>query len=153
MRNVVVSLALVAAMGCSSFMGDSPRTIGFNTENPWLEEPMLGAVEFWDAHGIPLRIAEQGQPNLLVTVQDMSEDIIGFCDCYDGRGIIAVSKTMEDKDLLDIKCLMSHEIGHAFGMMHVENASLMNPILHVDIVNDDCPWSDEDQAEFDRVVN
>ena len=54
--------------------------------------------------------------------------------------------------MIDNVCVLAHELGHAYGMDHVEEfKSLMHSFSTYDTETGECYWSVEDQKEFDRV--
>ena len=84
-----------------------------------------GAITLWNSRGIALaRISDL--PTIEIVFEEASEAFRGVYD--DERGVIHINSALTD--LAPLSIVIAHELGHAFGLLHVpasERVSVMNP--------------------------
>lgn len=150
MRLAFSILFFSSLLGCGA-----PPTQGYRLEavapqnTEWLVTATIEALEFWDEHGLELNVEPNGLPVLIN--DDLPEHALGQYgfDAFNEYGVsIRVVSGLEGY-ALGAKCVIAHEIGHAYGMDHVESeegTNLMNPVIT--LCGDECCWSKGDEAEF-----
>jgi hypothetical protein len=96
---------------------------------------ITGAIASWRAHGAP-ELGNASSTVLAIRFQSASPFFHGVYD--DADRIIYINDDLSDVDTLAI--VIAHEIGHAFGLVHVSpdaRPSVMNPGNLVVSTNDD----------------
>jgi hypothetical protein len=86
---------------------------------------MEGGQELWRDRGAPA-IGRRAGATLEVRFEPASGAFRGLYD--DSEGIIYINSELQDERVLSI--VVAHELGHAFGLVHVpasDRISLMNP--------------------------
>lgn len=148
LRKVVAgAVALLVAAGAAC--DDGIVTVTVDAEPAWLPPAAAGAVDFWQRQGVDeLVIGDAG--DVRVVVADAGDaDGNGRDDFANVTpGEIVLDDSVGDLDELSRKCILAHELGHTLGLEHVEAGLMSSP--HMGGV-DDCAWTDDDQAELDRV--
>lgn len=122
----------------------------------WVNQITYDAVDWWSGHGADIAISDTG------TLIDLgvfpSATKLGEFQTWTGaddRIVLAARMQIyvESGEPYATRfpvCVVAHEMGHMMGMEHVEDTdSLLSPIIHMS--NNDCLWSQYDQAEYDRM--
>lgn len=147
--------AILLISSCSAFVDETFFIQVPQDENEWVSVATNLSADFWLDHGPLIAVSDQPSP-LSVITKEMPPDRIAECDCLVGamRGTIHLDPdlgTSVHHNDETRRCVVAHEIGHAFGMNHVdEPGSLMNPVVSYD-TGDECWWSESDQEEFCEV--
>lgn len=102
-------------------------SVGEGTTAPELQAVLAGAALWNDRAATRLTLnCEAGGPVLPVEFEAAALAFQGLYD--DEHGIVFVNRRLEDRTAMTIT--VAHEIGHAFGLLHVSErtrASIMNP--------------------------
>lgn len=135
MRAILLSLLA----GCSAgdlvidetFDACAPLVLDAADADPDQRAGIADAVASWQARGVGLQIvvdgASPGAASIPVVFQDANPTFHGYYD--DELGVIYVNRAL-DADPAARAIAIAHELGHAFGLYHVdvdERESLMNP--------------------------
>lgn len=134
-------LVSLAAAGCGD--GEDPdfvirithdvcASIGVTTA-PEATEAQLAAIdralELWRAHGVPhaARVeASAAGAGATIEIRFEPGASISFGQYDDAAGVVYVNARLEDPESLTV--VVAHELGHAFGLLHVEDrTSVMSP--------------------------
>lgn len=107
-----------------------------------------GAIALWRAHGVRtismIHGGTAGEGTIELRFEAAAPPFYGLYD--DESGVVYINRAIEDLHPLSI--VIAHELGHAFGLPHVELAerdSLMNPGNRV------IPPNDADQAALEAL--
>ncbi len=104
---------------------------------------LQGGQDLWIDRGAPA-LGRRAGATLEVRFESASPAIRGLYD--DHEGVIYINSELTDPRVLSI--VIAHELGHAFGLVHVpasDRASLMNP------GNTSTPPTADDQAEIEAL--
>jgi hypothetical protein len=153
---VALGMAVACTGACSGVEPDHVMDIVFDVCEPFaVPSPdadavqragIASALELWREHGIAAAATTtpaDGMPVLEVRFAEASPVFRGIYE--DEEGVIYINRDIGDPETLAI--VMSHEMGHAFGLWHVsgdERVSVMNP-GNLDIA----PTSDDGLALVD----
>ncbi len=129
-----------------------------DSERPqWVDPAVRDALGVWDLHGIAIELTDHD--GVAIGVTELPGNHLGECqkvgkDIWLSEELERFVESEKPSDHRIPHCLVAHELGHMLGMNHVEGVSLMNGNVKVVRQGDVavCPWSDEDQAELDRVL-
>ncbi|HUQ08096.1 MAG TPA: hypothetical protein VM261_36625 [Kofleriaceae bacterium] len=136
---VVASGVAVACTGaCSGAEPDQVMDIVFDVCEPFVvsapdatavqREGIERGLELWRERGVAAgsMAPTEGAPVVEVRFADASPIFHGIYE--DEEGVIYINRSLDDVEPLGI--VVSHELGHAFGLWHVEHddrRSVMNP--------------------------
>jgi hypothetical protein len=137
---LLFAVAFGVVAGCTSTDSDHQLDIVFDVCQPvaviapTADGPRLDAIDralgLWRERGVVAATLEtapvEGVPTLEVQFADGSALFHGIYE--DELGIVIINNDVTNPDTLAI--VVSHELGHAFGLWHVshdERASVMNP--------------------------
>jgi hypothetical protein len=150
MKLLTLISVLLAICGCRP----NPDLITPSESPAWLLEATELSVKFWAEHGFDFEIGPEGLP---IKVEEVRDSAWGQYELLPNNHI-GISELASELLPINQSCIVSHELGHFKGMEHIETdePSLMFQFLSIcsdDDGNPKCCWSDDDQAEFDRVWN
>lgn len=143
-------LALVAAAGCVTYNPREPVPVV--DEGPdWARQAVAGAAAFWSRHQVAITVGDHGIGVRLGTSWYDGDPLALY---YYTDGNMYLAERLAEARPVGAACVVAHELGHAIGLQHVEpgadgRGSLMQ--LRVGVLQNDCSWSEYDQAELDRV--
>jgi hypothetical protein len=137
---LLLAVAFGVAAGCTGTDTDHQLDIVFDVCEPVAviapdaDAPRLAAIEqalqLWRDQGVSAATLEtapvEGVPTLEVQFADGSALFRGVYE--DEIGVVIINNDVTDPETLSI--VVSHELGHAFGLWHVshdERTSVMNP--------------------------
>jgi hypothetical protein len=135
---VVGFFACAGAVGCGQAASDAPFETVYNPCRPLVVEAQAGvdpqesasldaAIELWNAVG-PLKLTREpvaDAPTIPVYFEDGAAFMHGYYS--DELGTVTVNHQLSPREHI---ITLAHELGHAFGLHHVEREtrrSLMNP--------------------------
>lgn len=137
----VLTLALTAA-ACTGSSGDDqldvvfdvcgPITVVTSASSPAQTAAIDEAIELWRAHGVPAitRGLAGDEPSIEIRFEDAARNFHGVYE--DEVGVIFINSGLTGEDQA---VTVAHEMGHAFGLWHIEpddRISVMNPgNLHI----------------------
>lgn len=140
-------LATLAAV-CSCAR-EGPIRVNVSKQPTWVVEAFEKTQEFWGLQDVAVELTDGAFD---IAIEVVSEERINgqFAHWSESIRKIRVSERVETRPRIAF-CALSHEIGHAIGMDHVEGSRhLMSAIMSVP--EDGCWWSPEDQIELCRVT-
>ena len=156
----ILSIFIIFESGCSYYYDDDVETCSYeiSSQEDWLPNTVKQSIEFWADKGVFLDQVKENA-NVSIDVGDTESNFLGQYDI--GKKIITLNQEVFNlEDGVDPtlglrrKCVLAHEMGHSLGMNHVVSdgySSLMSVIASIG--QTDCSWTDEDQAELDRVMD
>ena len=121
----------------------APLALVANAPTDLQSAALQGGQDLWLDRGAPA-LGRRAGATLEVRFEPSSPAIRGLYD--DHEGVIYINSELTDERMLSI--VIAHELGHAFGLLHVpasERPSLMNP------GNVSTPPTAEDQAEIEAL--
>lgn len=146
--------------GCGYYCDIDVCSYEIINDTEWLPNTLTEAIKFWASKGVYLDdVKDDG--NIKVDIRSIKEP-------EDINGYYLSSTIFLDKERLDLnyndltdmaldlrrKCVLAHEMGHSFGMKHVEGEhGLMTERNSIIYTETDCPWSDSDQEELERIIS
>lgn len=148
-RVVALGVAVVCTGACSDVEPDRVLDVVFDVCEPFVVSApdadtvqragIERALELWREQGVAAgtMTPRDGAPVLEVRFADASPVFHGIYE--DEEGVVYINRRLDDLEPLTI--VVSHELGHAFGLWHVssdERDSVMNPgNLDIAPTNDD----------------
>jgi hypothetical protein len=150
---ILAVLGVSAGAGCSGDQDESIDIVHDVCAPPRLMAPTATEVQalgidlstqLWRARGVPQLGLGATESIIEVRFEGSSSPSFGYYD--DETGVIYINAQISDPSVLSI--VIAHELGHAFGLLHVERddrASLMNP------GNIATPPTEADQHELERL--
>lgn len=153
--STLAALALIAA-SCAPppLADDGIVNLVVVDRGTWLDASTVEAVSFWHAHRVDFVVLEDDGDVPILFGDTGGALALAYDDEDDelGMRVVVDEARLAGNDDLTRRCLLAHEIGHLFGLKHVEagpEGSLMSSPMSLGW--SDCPWSEFDQSELERV--
>lgn len=151
-------------LGCGGYYCDIDTcSYEIVSDANWLPDTLTDAIKFWSTKGVYLdKVEENG--DIKIDIKSIDPDNVN------GYYLPTTTEIFLDKERLDLnyndlssealelrrKCVLAHEIGHSFGMKHVDGKNEHGLMTATDAViysKTDCIWNNEDQEELERIMN
>src|SRR5690349_18697037 len=124
MKKVLFGLLLFLS-GCGSLVDTPPMaSISYDHNYPWMDAPMYQAIDFWNNHDAIVTDGADHETDLYIVLKDLSKaktPRVAQYHGFGGRGEVQLDFYLEPpREPTYVGCVIAHEIGHSFGMNHVQ---------------------------------
>ena len=155
----ILSIFVAFESGCGYFCDVEVCSYEIASGESWLPDTVNQAIEFWATKNVFLEHVEDGG-EIQIDVDDLSLDgPAGQYQIYTAKIVlnneyVKINYEHNNQAALELrrKCILSHEMGHSFGMWHNNSYIGLMSTTNTISPEGECAWSDEDQAELDRIL-